>query len=140
MKTAILLLMLLITPSGAGPIQNPLYVGMIPLLANPTEYNGRTISTIAFLRLEPEGDALYLSPEDFDNEVAWDRLRIERTADMTRRVTTLNMKYVRVVGTFISKGIGHGDLAGRLTDVTTCEFWSDPKNPRAYRLRDELRK
>lgn len=38
----------------------PLHVSLIQLIANPEKYDGKQVAVVGFLRLEFEGNALYL--------------------------------------------------------------------------------
>jgi hypothetical protein len=49
--------------------QEPTDVTLVQLIANPEKFDGRLIRVIGFLRLEFEGDVLYLHREDFEKQL-----------------------------------------------------------------------
>jgi hypothetical protein len=65
------LALLLTTPSAPNSHQGvtsttPEVVSLLQILANPRVWHGRRVRLAGFVNLEFEGDALYLSREDFD--------------------------------------------------------------------------
>jgi hypothetical protein len=52
-------------PTKTGDM-SALDVSLIQLIANPESYDGKKVRIIGFLRLEFEGDALYLHQVDFE--------------------------------------------------------------------------
>jgi hypothetical protein len=45
------------------------FASLIELIANPTKFDGKRVRIIGFLRLEFEGNAIYLSKSDFEHGV-----------------------------------------------------------------------
>src|ERR1700730_4548383 len=103
---------------------------MIQVIASPEKFDGKPISMIGFLSLEPEGEMLYLSYSDYSNGISENGLWIRPNAELTKDSEKLDMNYVRVVGIFSSKHIGYALTSGGLIQVSSCSFWSELKNPR----------
>jgi hypothetical protein len=92
-------------------------VSMVQLIATPEKFDGKIIQVIGFLRLEFEGDALYLHREDFDHMILRNAIWVEFPQGKDR--DKLNGRYVFLQGTFRAKLHGHMDLfSGTLTDIT----------------------
>ena len=62
---------------------------------------------IGFLRLEFEGDVLYLHREDYENGLLGNGIWVDVTPGITKQSTTLNMHYVLLEGVFSSSRRGH---------------------------------
>ena len=54
-------------PLVAGQSNDP--VSLIQLIANPEKYDGKQVQVVGFLRLEFEGNALYLHEDDYTNNL-----------------------------------------------------------------------
>ena len=109
---------------------SPPVVSVVQLIATPEKFDGKLISVIGFLRLEHEGYLLYLGKEDYDNVVLANALWVDATEEMGKNREKLELKYVKIVGTFRA---GHENRnlfsAGGITDIRNCQFWSDPAHP-----------
>jgi hypothetical protein len=110
---------------------SPMVVSVIQLIATPEKFEGKLISVIGFLRLEhPEGYLLYLHKEDYDNVELANALWVDATEEMGKNRGKLELKYVKIVGTFRA---GHEKRnlfsPGGITDIKDCQFWSDPASP-----------
>jgi hypothetical protein len=104
-------------------------VSIIELLANPTNYDGKRVRIIGFLRFEFEGNAIYLHQEDFERAISKNAIWIDRPGDLSeKQITEVNNKYVICQGTFRSGDHGHmGMFSGSLTNITRLETWSPPR-------------
>lgn len=121
--------------------KTPAYVSLIRLIADPAEFNGKLVSVVGFLRLEPEGAALYVAATDYDNGLSENALHLELSDQIAQSARELNMSYVRLVGTFSTKHLG--DLpfpSGEIIGITRCELWSRPNHPRAERYKELWKK
>jgi hypothetical protein len=100
-------------------------VSVIDLIANPTKYDGKQVQIIGFLRLEFEGDAIYLHQEDFEHGISRNAIWIDRPVDLSEKQTAeVNNKYVICQGTFRAADHGHmGLFSGALTSITRLESW-----------------
>ena len=132
----ILSLVSVCSPEANTPLAIPTVVSVIQLIATPEKYDGKLVSVIGFLRLEHEGYLLYLSKQDYDNVVLADALWVDATEDMGRRRGQLELRYVKIVGTFRA---GHEKRnlfsPGGITDIQNGQFWSDPAHPLEDRLK-----
>ncbi|MGI8769974.1 MAG: hypothetical protein ACR2JE_00910 [Acidobacteriaceae bacterium] len=101
-------------------------VSILQLIANPQAYDGKRVRLIGFLRLEFEGNALYLHREDFEHAISNDALWVDPPRDMTKEQRqSVNNQYVICEATFRASGHGHmGLFSGELAEVTRLEFWS----------------
>jgi hypothetical protein len=111
-------------PKG-GPDLGVENVSMIRLIANPQEYDGKRIRITGFLRIEFEGDAIYLHREDFDYGITKDALWIDIPRDMTEvQRNSVNNGYVLCTGTFHAGGHGHmGLFSAEIGEITRLEPW-----------------
>lgn len=105
-------------------------MNVVQLIATPEKFDGKLISVIGFLRLDHEGYLLYLGKEDYDNAVLANALWVDATEKMGKNREKLELKYVKIVGTFRA---GHEKRnlfsPGGITDIRNCQFWSDPAHP-----------
>jgi hypothetical protein len=86
----------------------PERVTLVQLIADPQKFDGKLIRVIGFLRLEFEGDVLYLHREDYEHAILGDGVWVDATPEITKQRETLNMHYVLLEGVFDSKDRGHG--------------------------------
>lgn len=106
-------------PSG-GAEERVHRVSLVALLANPRQFDDQLVMVSGFLHLEYEGDALYLSKDDFDafltkNAVWVDGPKFEELA--ARR--SLSGRYVTVTGRFDADRGGHlGTYAASLESAS----------------------
>jgi hypothetical protein len=106
-------------------------VSIVELLANPLRYDGKQVQVIGFLRLEFEGDAIYLHREDFEYAIYKNAIWVDRPRDFSEKQTAeVDKKYVICEGTFSAREHGHmGMFSGSLTHITRLESWG-PAAPR----------
>jgi hypothetical protein len=108
----------------------PTNVTVVQLIANPEKFDGKLIRVIGFLRLEFEGDVLYLHREDYENAILGDGISVDVTPDMTKQSKTLNMNYVLLEGIFSLSNRGHmGMWSGSITKIQRAELWPSRDHP-----------
>jgi hypothetical protein len=99
-------------------------VTLVQLIANPDQFNGKLIRVIGFLRLEFEGDVLYLHREDYEHAILGDGISVDVTSEITNQKETLNMHYALLEGIFDAKYRGHmGAWCGTLRNIRRAELW-----------------
>ncbi len=117
---------LLVTPIQA---QQPTDVTLVQLIANPEKFDGKLIRVIGFLRLEFEGDVLYLHREDYENAILGNGIWVTVTPAITKQRATLNMNYVLLEGVFSSSERGHMDMwSGTIKQIRRFELWAAAKH------------
>lgn len=102
-------------------------MSLIELIANPLRYDRKQVQVIGFLRLEFEGDALYLHREDFDHAISKNAVSVVRPSDLSgKQLIQVDKKYVIWEGTFNARDRGHmGMFSGSLTHITRLEPWAN---------------
>src|SRR5438105_13451797 len=95
---------LLMSVSAAEPFD----VSMIQLVAQPEKYHGKFIRVQGFLRLEFEGDALYLHREDYAKGLTKNGVWVDMLENSEHM--KLNMHYVLIEGVFNARDHGHMGL------------------------------
>jgi hypothetical protein len=109
----------------------PTDVSIIQLIADPQRFDGQAIRVVGFLRLEFEGNAVYLHREDFEKSLLQNGIWIELTESQLRSSTKLNNGYVLIEGTFSSSEKGHlGIWPGSLQRVSRLSNWSVDRSRR----------
>jgi hypothetical protein len=104
--------------------QEPLDVTMVQLIANPEKFDGKLIRVIGFMRLEFEGNVLYLHREDYENALLGNGIWVDVTPEITKQKETLNMHYVLLEGIFSSSDRGHlGMWSGTIKTIRRAELW-----------------
>jgi hypothetical protein len=104
--------------------EEPLNVTMVQLIANPEKFDGKLIRVIGYLRLEFEGDVLYLHREDYEFGILGDGVWIDVTPEMTTESKSLNLHYVLLEGIFSSRDRGHmGMWSGAVKKIRRSELW-----------------
>ena len=119
-------IVVLLTIPFAVPIkaEEPVDVTMVQLIANPEKFDGKLVRVIGFLRLEFEGNELYLHREDYENAILGDGIWVDITPEITKQSKTLNMHYVLLVGIFSSSDRGHmGMSSGTIKKIRRAERW-----------------
>jgi len=111
-----------------GPDDTVQDVSLIQLIVQPEKFDGKPVRFIGFLRIEFEGDAIYLHREDFDHGISNNGVWIHIPADMTKhQKDEVNMHYVICAGVFKASDRGHmGMFSGAIASVRRLESWSVP--------------
>jgi hypothetical protein len=118
-----------------GPSETPHAVSFIELIANPAKFDGQLIFVTAFLGLDPpDGDALYLHKEDYDNGLDRNAVWIEHGKQIWADREKLDQNYVTVEGVFHAPGKNE-PYRGSITNVRNCTLWSQPSNPIRQKLK-----
>jgi hypothetical protein len=111
-----------------GPIQEVQIpsVSIIQLIANPQRYNGKRIRIIGYLRLEFEGNAIYLHREDYEQEISENAVWINPPSALTKeQINAVNNGYVICTGVFHGNQHGHMDMfSGEISNINRLEPWS----------------
>lgn len=98
-------------------------VSLIQLIAAPEKYQGKAVRLMGFLRLQFEGNAIYLHKEDDEQSLYKNGLWLDLPAGR-RTASQLDGNYVIVEATFDGKDKGHLDRwSGSLTNVTRLELY-----------------
>jgi hypothetical protein len=114
---ALIMAIALIFPVQA--IENIRDVSVMALVVTPEKFDGSLIRTVDFLRLEFEGDSIYLNREDSEHRISKNGLWIMADDIPDARKKDLNNKYVLVEGLFSARILGHmGAYSGAITNVT----------------------
>jgi hypothetical protein len=98
---------------GQTPKRNlgiPQFVSMIRQLSNPMEFDEKPVVVAGFLRLEFEGNELYLHREDYEESLLKNGLWVELDPSVKDEANRLNMHYVTVRGNFFASSLGHMGL------------------------------
>jgi hypothetical protein len=126
MKNRTLLFLLSLLCWFAQPLvaAEPLNVSLVQLIANPKDYDGKVVRVIGFMRLEFEGDGIYLHQDDYKHSIYKNGLWIDASDDMQKKKAELDQKYVLLEGTFNAKMTGHrGAWSGSIEKITRCQMW-----------------
>jgi len=124
---ALLLIVLARPTASSSSVPGAEVVSMVQLIATPEKFDGKAVLVVGFLRLEFEGNCLYLHKEDYEHSITKNGVWIVRNAVINAKRDTLNMHYVVVVGTFSAKNRGHMDLnSGSLGNITAASLWTRP--------------
>lgn len=124
----ILLLLSLFLSSVTASAQGVEDVSILQLIATPEKFDGKMILVIGFLRLEHEGNVLYLHEDDYKHGISKNGVWIVTTDEIRKRAAQLNMRYVLVKGTFKSSDKGHiSPNSGSITNITNVELWPPEK-------------
>lgn len=116
---------LLVAPIQA---QEPADVTLVRLIANPEKFDGKLIRIIGFLRLEFEGNVLYLHREDYENAILGDGIWVDVTPAIKQQSATLNMNYVLLEGVFSASERGHmGMWSGTIKQIRRAQLWRSAK-------------
>jgi hypothetical protein len=102
----------------------PVGVSMVQLIANPKKFDGKFVRVIGFLRLEFEGNELYLHREDYENAITGNGISVDTNSEIMKQSETLNMRYVQLEGTFRAGELGElVDGIGTITKISRAEVW-----------------
>ncbi len=119
--------------------KEPVPVSIIELIANPQKYNNRKIRVTAFLNLEFEGNAIYLSPEDYYH-LTGNCILIDPNDMILSKKQILKLNYVLIEGKFHAlHKFDRYQSFGVISEITRAEQWSTLDKPRRL-LYEEQRK
>ena len=120
---ALAMTIMLLSASSAAPVshaQNPIRntVSIVQLIARPEKYDRKVVRVMGFLRLEFEGDAIYLHEDDYRHAILKNGLTIVRNAKMEELADRLDLHYVILEGTFDVRSGNMGLNSGTITNIT----------------------
>jgi len=100
----------------------PIAASLIQLIAHPEAFDGKRVQVSGFVRLEFEGNAIYLHQDDERHGILknglW--LNVERLSKAQR--LEMDGRYAFVEGTFSMEDRGHFGLwSGAIGDITRIE-------------------
>ena len=125
---ALFLVLCLSSPAGFSASEEPTFVSLIQLIANPEKYEHKLIAVTGFLQLEFESSRMYLGREDFQNQLVANSICIESNSAMDKEADKLNQTYVVVFGTFSSSHCGTDNFKmGRVAHISKYFRWPSPK-------------
>ncbi len=104
-------------------------VSIIQLISSPEKYDGKYIQIIGFVRLEFEGDAIYLHEDDYKYGLTRNGLWLSLTEGCCGKdLRIFDQKYVLVEGTFSARNHGHmGLFSGAIENIKRFQVWADKK-------------
>jgi hypothetical protein len=134
MRTVVILLLVFVavSPAGISGANKPPYaeqVSMIQLIASPEKYDGKVVAVIGYLRLEFEGNELFLHEEDYKSHIAKNGIWVNVGPKMKGNADQLNMHYVLLIGTFNAKSKGHMDMQSGSILADGGRIWGSEKTP-----------
>lgn len=119
--TAIVLLTALLATRLSRAKNNPIAnsVSIVQLIATPEKYDHKVVQVMGFLRLEFEGDAIYLHEDDYRHAIFKNGLRVVTNPKIDMTARELNLHYVVLAGTFDADNQGNMGLnSGTITNIT----------------------
>ena len=93
-------------------------VSLIRLTANSEKYDGKRAGATGFLRLEFEGNRLYLHQDDYTYNMSENAVRVGLTKSQSKELADNTVHYVFVVGTFKAGIEGTSDPNGSIVNIT----------------------
>jgi hypothetical protein len=101
-------------------------VSLVELIANPERFQGRRVSVRGYVRLEFEGNAVYLSKESYESRSTRDALWLDAPAQspLAKPGTKWGPGYASVLGRFDAFQRGHlGMYSGTITETTRITLY-----------------
>jgi len=94
-------------------------VSIVQLIANPEKYDGKVVQVTGFLRLEFEGNAIYLHEDDYRHGITKNGLMVVRNLKVDEKADKFDLHYVVLEGTFDAGNHGNMGLnSGTITNIT----------------------
>ncbi|HLP08077.1 MAG TPA: hypothetical protein VK178_07915 [Opitutaceae bacterium] len=111
-------------PSELGNVRNDtVRVSIIRLIASPENYEGKCVQVTGFLRIEFEGNALYLAETDYRHRIGKNGLWVDASDERLRELSNFSGHYVLIEGVFEPDDTGHmGAFSGAIRDVNRCRL------------------
>ena len=114
----------------------PPMVSMVQLLSSPDKYDGKRVVAFGFLTIGQENNNLYFGKTDYDNDLLVNSIWVDVSEEMLKKISELNMRYVRIVGVFHSGHEGRRALSvGGIGEISDCSVLSDPDHPFSEKLK-----
>jgi len=102
-----------------GPRRSDAPISIVRVLADPAQYHQRRMWLSGYLKIEREGDILYLHETDYRNGLRSNGVWVRVPTGIRKRATEFSGRYVRIEGIFDATQGGYtGMCAGRLESVT----------------------
>jgi hypothetical protein len=121
---ALILAVATMTESSRPANKLPELVSLIQLISTPKAFDGEVVEVVGFLRIEFDGNALYLHKDDFEQRISKNRVWIGLDAKSQDAAAKLNMQYVILVGTFDASNKGHMSMhSGALLHIGQMSAW-----------------
>ena len=103
-------------------------VSLIQLVATPERFHGKFVRVIGYVRLEFEGNAIYLHHDDLKYGIEKNGLWLSVTHQIMKDRDKYTDKYVLVEGTFNSQNRGHlGMNSGAIEGLKRFQVWAERK-------------
>jgi len=110
--------------SGYTSAEEPQLVSIIQLIATPEKFDGKRVAVMGYLRLEFEGNAIYIHKEDYERRIVKNGVWVSPLKGICEKPRSLNLKYVLLEGRFDANNNGHMGLnSGSIVDITRCQSW-----------------
>jgi hypothetical protein len=128
MKLLLFAMALLFAANATGQAENIFatanQISLVQLIATPEKFDGATVAVIGYLRLEFEGNGLYLHEEDYKQQIYKNAIWVSLSPTLAKARADFSDHYVLAVGTFDAKHNGHlSQFSGELK-VQRCIQWS----------------
>jgi len=82
-------------------------VPFVRLIANAPAYDGKLVQVSGVLRIEFEGNALFLNREHLEHRLEGDSLALALDREQRKQFKPYHKKYVTLQGVFRAQGRGH---------------------------------
>ena len=95
-------------------------VSLINVIANPEKYDGKCVRLTGVLRVEFEGNALFLNQESYKNDIYVNAVTLtfhKHIKDFFGDISELNGKYLSIEGIFTNEDINQNGATGYLGDI-----------------------
>ena len=98
--------------------QEILDVSIIQLIASPEKYDGKIVHIIGFIKIEFEGNAIYLHEEDYKKHIYKNSIWLSIPKEIYSLKKEISGKYGTIIGTFKAEPKGHfGMFSGTITNI-----------------------
>ena len=104
-------------------------VSILRVIANPKEFHGKRVQLMGFVHFEFEGDAIYLSKNDYQYGLDQNGIWLSIPKESMQKYREISDSYAVVDGTFNAESRGHmGSFAGSIENITLIKRWAKIKN------------
>ncbi len=100
---------------------------LIQLISSPEKFDGKTISVIGVVRLEFEGNRLYLSRSDYQNRVDDNGIWIRPSKQMWDGRAEVDSEYVHIVGIFEAHAADQSHQGSGIREIKRWDLWPPPE-------------
>ena len=126
--------------STATPVSPTSPISLVRLLVTPGLYQGRAVSVVGFVRLQFEGDAIYLHREDCSFGIYANSLWLSLNDRIRRQATRCAGRYCLVQGVFNQHNNGHFSLwPGGIDEVSHIRIWDEDEASKLRQARHQRR-